>query len=318
MKQRNQTIDIAKGIAIILMVIGHCYEGDNAVSRLIYAFHMPFFFLISGTLYAEKWKNGITFSLPSTARKLLVPYFVFDALFALFMLVLGRANNLVSSFLNVLIHQVLPLLGRTVTWYLPCYLMVLCIFIPVVWKGKKLFSMLLFASIYLIALLIPAPSGISQLWRSLIGTGFFAVGYYAKHLFFTKCKLSQLVIAGLFYLWLSQYNGRVGLAGLQFSNPFLYTTNGLLGSWILIQICMRMQVNRWTSWIVSMGKNTVIVLCTHMFAVEIIRVLDYKLSGDVLRKIGIMEGIVLGGIVVLIMFPLIAFCNRFAPKLFGK
>ena len=33
--ERNVTLDIAKGIAIILMVIGHCYTTNNAVLTMI-------------------------------------------------------------------------------------------------------------------------------------------------------------------------------------------------------------------------------------------------------------------------------------------
>lgn len=41
--KRNQWVDIAKGIAIILMVLGHTAIPDS-LSRFIYSFHMPFFY----------------------------------------------------------------------------------------------------------------------------------------------------------------------------------------------------------------------------------------------------------------------------------
>ncbi len=49
---RNSTIDIAKGIAIILMVVGHscCPEG---LYKLIYSFHMPLFYILSGYFLKE-------------------------------------------------------------------------------------------------------------------------------------------------------------------------------------------------------------------------------------------------------------------------
>ena len=47
-RERNLGIDVARGIAIILMVIGHCYSNGNIMLQWIYSFHMPFFFLISG------------------------------------------------------------------------------------------------------------------------------------------------------------------------------------------------------------------------------------------------------------------------------
>lgn len=44
-KIRDKSFDIAKGIGIILVVIGHT---DRANSAWIYAFHMPLFFVLSG------------------------------------------------------------------------------------------------------------------------------------------------------------------------------------------------------------------------------------------------------------------------------
>ena len=58
MNKRDHTFDLAKGFAIILMVIGYCYHAENGILHLINAFHMPFFFLVSGMLYADKWRGG--------------------------------------------------------------------------------------------------------------------------------------------------------------------------------------------------------------------------------------------------------------------
>ena len=53
-------IDFVKGIAIFLMLWGHCIQfcavGDfdffeNWVFKLIYSFHMPLFMLVSGYLF---------------------------------------------------------------------------------------------------------------------------------------------------------------------------------------------------------------------------------------------------------------------------
>ena len=49
MKERLDYIDKARGILIILMVIGHVWQ-SGPVFDVIYAFHMPAFFIISGIL----------------------------------------------------------------------------------------------------------------------------------------------------------------------------------------------------------------------------------------------------------------------------
>ena len=47
-KRRLNYLDYAKGIGILLVVLGHIY--NNSVKLWIYSFHMPLFFIISGYL----------------------------------------------------------------------------------------------------------------------------------------------------------------------------------------------------------------------------------------------------------------------------
>ncbi len=63
-------IDWAKTILIYLMVVGHCLPVQWQ-RTLIYAFHMPAFFIISGYLYHQNhwWK---------TVRSLVIPVFLFS------------------------------------------------------------------------------------------------------------------------------------------------------------------------------------------------------------------------------------------------
>ena len=79
MKQRIHYVDVAKGILISLVVLGHisAYSlGDH--SRLfyfIYSFHMPCWFFFSGFFYKAKQSN-LYFS--SKLKTLLLPYLIFS------------------------------------------------------------------------------------------------------------------------------------------------------------------------------------------------------------------------------------------------
>lgn len=66
--KRNNAIDLAKGVAIMLVVIGHCYSTRSVVNQVISAFHMPFFFIGSGILYADKWNEEIRFNFKKTEK----------------------------------------------------------------------------------------------------------------------------------------------------------------------------------------------------------------------------------------------------------
>ena len=55
MKSRSSIIDMMRAIGIILVVLGHCLPFSFLfLKRLIYLFHLPLFFMISGYLYQEK------------------------------------------------------------------------------------------------------------------------------------------------------------------------------------------------------------------------------------------------------------------------
>lgn len=50
---RIEWIDIAKGLGILAVILGHCHIPDKAWNA-IYSWHMPIFFLISGFFYRER------------------------------------------------------------------------------------------------------------------------------------------------------------------------------------------------------------------------------------------------------------------------
>lgn len=92
MKTRIEYIDLVKGIAIILVVIGHVlwfdlYPGgaadESKLYRFIYSFHMPLFFFLSGLVSKTdlKW-NEMPKDLWKRFRTLLVPFFVFSTVFS--------------------------------------------------------------------------------------------------------------------------------------------------------------------------------------------------------------------------------------------
>ena len=55
--------DVAKGIGILLIVMGHNYLGYTSwgkqVCRFVYAFHVPLFFFISGWLTNQNHSWGL-------------------------------------------------------------------------------------------------------------------------------------------------------------------------------------------------------------------------------------------------------------------
>ena len=88
-QQRQIWADSLKGILILLVVLGHAIQGvyadDVESSRLwciIYSFHMPAFFAISGYFvkYAGICSGGGYKSIIKRVQQLLIPYFIWAIL----------------------------------------------------------------------------------------------------------------------------------------------------------------------------------------------------------------------------------------------
>ena len=66
---RDELFDVLKGIAIILVIIGHCHL--TKLRPIIYSFHIPIFFFITGYfLKIRPLRQEITLSI----KRLIIPY----------------------------------------------------------------------------------------------------------------------------------------------------------------------------------------------------------------------------------------------------
>ena len=109
MVKRMGFIDVAKGIGILLVILGHII-GDGIIFKSIYAFHMPLFFIIAGYVYNVEKYNDYKF-IDFVKRKFknyIIPYFKISIIcFAIFGVVinyfkLGLSNDYFSTLLKYL------------------------------------------------------------------------------------------------------------------------------------------------------------------------------------------------------------------------
>lgn len=91
--KRSLYLDVIKGLAIFLVVLGHCIQYGSCVSfdkqfyedpifKFIYSFHMPLFMLISGFLFynsvnRHSWEK----SFKSRFTKLIIPIVIWNTLY---------------------------------------------------------------------------------------------------------------------------------------------------------------------------------------------------------------------------------------------
>jgi fucose 4-O-acetylase-like acetyltransferase len=128
-RPRDLSLDVAKGLGIILVVIGHAWRGlDSAgmignsdlfrvIDHLIYNFHMPLFFLLSGMTF-EAWalKRSAPEAAFSRVTRLLWPLVLWSYIFVGARVAAGDAANVQVSGLQNLAFFPLP--PRDHFWFL--------------------------------------------------------------------------------------------------------------------------------------------------------------------------------------------------------
>lgn len=125
-KERISSIDILKGIGIILVMLGHALPHDSFVRTLIYTFHMPLFFWCSGFFYKDKPLKGATIK---DAKSLLIPWITFSLFLTLSACVLGYKDGQYSLLQFNVLNENSWCIFYTI-WFLVCMF-----FVKVVYQG---------------------------------------------------------------------------------------------------------------------------------------------------------------------------------------
>lgn len=113
-KERTPLYDVAKGICIISVVLGHL----GIATRFVYFYHLPIFFFISG-LFLNAEKYSFKAFLLKKIESLYIPYVIFSLLFAIIFDFQNMKN--VKYVLRIfLFDSKAPFTGTF--WFIPCLL----------------------------------------------------------------------------------------------------------------------------------------------------------------------------------------------------
>lgn len=176
---RDKRIDVIKGVASFLVVIGHNIQtlkgieyagGDfynNPVYSFIYTFHMPLFMLVSGYLfYNSTNKYSAEELIISKGKSVLIPIFVWTYLINLLLILFDKVDMSLFKYLFS------PL---TAIWFL------WAIFYSSLGTliGKKFFNDNIWFHITVIFILLLLPDVLHKEYYAFMYP-YFIAGYYAK------------------------------------------------------------------------------------------------------------------------------------------
>lgn len=313
MSKRLDYIDKAKGILIILVVIGHIWQ-SGPVFNVIYSFHMPAFFVISGILMSvtRSYEKRFGDFLVSRLFSLGIPFIWIEFLGCITDIVRHGVTLNVKGYL----HNTMYLqFNDPNLWFLLTLFLIELLFF---WMAKliKKRSVLLAASVMLfVASLFISKNNnfINALGKVFYYNLFFACGFCWPGVFKKTCipliigSIAAIFAAGLF---LDRDSGRM------FSpNALAFLISGLCGTYAVIQAGKISFPHIIERTLTHAGMNTIIIFGTHHFYYAVIGklmgVTDYSTTPIVTGLI-----ILLG--VAILEVPTICIINRWVPWMAGK
>lgn len=253
-KPRIAWIDVAKGILIILVVVGHSHFNPT-VDYIINSFHMAAFFALSGVTY----KHGNSFKnfILKKVKSILIPYLFFSLVLLLYYFAksffLHQGN---FDFFSGITSIVVPVSGITTTsvyglWFLPClflsevvFYMLVSLFKRKVWLS---FSAYAFATALVVTITVISDK-ISVLTIVPLSVLYLVCGYVLHKVSenFNKYRYAILPISAALMLAFSFLNkfyftSTLDLSSLTCGCILLYFIGNLFGTVMVVTLSMLLQ-----------------------------------------------------------------------------
>jgi acyltransferase len=291
-KWRVEEFDVAKGIGIFLVVMGHNIPQGN-LHEFIYSFHMTLFLVVSGLVIKHKSLVNLKTirAIFFKNQKMLVYFSFYSITYILFDLVV-RVLLLKSESLHLIfwdVYQTFTFFGISVLWFISALFLAKVLAIRILTSE---FGLLI--NILIIMLILVGVGGVSYILPSHIGmSGLKLIGYYPVVAIVRTLLMAAFLMIGCFLwpviLWFiilnKSYVGAVLCASLLMVNALFSSHTGtvdyhylLLGNapvTLLLGLTGSLGVLGFSSLIVRaslgsklfvfLGKNSLFVMVTHEY-----------------------------------------------------
>lgn len=324
-KKRITWVDTAKGIGVFLVVLGHLWyrSPHEIINQMIYSFHMPMFFVLSGFLFDINNKTKSEF-IKRKAFNLLVPATLFVIMtIPLYIYQTGGGKAFsVSKFFYI---------DGLVAFNDPCWFFFALfeVFVIVSLLGLQKKSTYRVCIIGIAFFLVGAAlyyydiSLLFGLDKAIIAAGFFAFGKLfreieSKTMTRSSCILVSLINIVLWVLFGVVLNEKISFYKMELGNYAFFVLSGIFGSAAFLMFAKRFDKLLFFSksfrWL---GQNSVIIIGTHYILLFYAERISGFLGISYTWKFDIYALAVAIGI-LLCYYPLCLFVNKYLPWLNGK
>lgn len=310
-------IDIAKGVLIILVVVGHVVTGSNFVTkvliRVINSFHMPAFFIVTGMLVNnDKLRNqSLWLFLKKKAARLLVPYIVFELVGMLWQMFLLHQNQIDVS---IVIRKIL-----TVDCYVGADWFLVALFYAEImlyginkFIGKKWYLHIAVCSFLLMLYLPDGMWLLANIRRTLAAITFILIGIYWRTVFTRDSNLLFMICTIGFVAGAAMNSGTPSINLRLFENPIIFIVCGICGTYVVLFVSRKISGWRKYSGIFEQcGRASLVIMGTHQ-NILLPFFMKYRMWTSVWDKTALML------LIIIVEIPLILVCKKILPVWVGE
>lgn len=330
---RQTWIDYARGIAIILVLYRHVFEGiKNAgisvedylpiehANILFFSFRMPLFFIVSGVfVMGSLKKRGFSDFVISKIKVILYPYFLWGTLQITLQLIL---SNYVNADRTLESYTYLFYMPRAVDqfWYLYALFNVTIIYV-LVYKTVKLkpihnifIGCILF---YLSIMAYQAKINIGFLGDILHYYVFFAIGDTLSNFIRSKDNIKyfesgKLLLLALIPFIATQYYflnenllySKMNYEFVEYYQPVIFLLIALTGCSFVILLSFFFQKVKAIPWLHILGRHSLYIYVAHVMVLASVRIILTRVFGIYNVPILLLSGIFMGLIVPVFLYKL--------------
>ncbi len=286
-------VDTAKGIGVILTIIGHLWYYSNipTITTIIYSFHVSMFFILSGYVFSRNEHESYGVFLKKKAERLLLPAFLIMLIFSplnVFLRIRNGEFYLLDVLLNMFFFKGRVILGLAY-WFFVVIFEIMAIegLLSITTKDLRLKW-----SVAILNFLLGYILYKSQLFfdffgvhKAIIAYGFFVFGniLHDMNLKYNSCKehFKNIIILSCFIAWMIAgvfCNKSVSMYALSLGRFWFFIISGITGSIVYFKICGI--IDKYISVFRKFAPNTVFIIGTHVIVTAAFGKIMTKLQLD--------------------------------------
>lgn len=277
-RQRLDYIDVAKGIGIILVVLSHIINQDSIINAIIYSFHVPLFFILSGLFINPK--QSFTTYFIKNVKRLLFPFVLFFLVgFGITYLVPRLAKTEITDVIRQLVYAKPTEINVGPIWFLACLFDVSLLFYFyykfILTKNNTIMTILSLGILGVVAYYLPLleekmgvllPFKLDVAFMALF---FYVLGWLLKDVLLRiesfKSIVFKVIICAILIAFVTSSTyfvlGLTNLSGGMYgSNLYMYLFTAFCGSLLVIIVSTFLKNIKVLTFL---GKNSLVIFSLH-------------------------------------------------------